>query len=128
MNDATSDLVQHDLANDVLVLTPRVDQMRDTDVCYSIRDEMTDYVQQIEHRRVVIDMQKVNFVSSTGILAFLNLRRALSETDEKVIFCNLSSALAGMFKICKLISENPDDPTPFSSVDTLESALTASFS
>lgn len=125
MNDATPDLVQHQLADEILILTPNVDQMRDTDICYSIRDGMTDFVKQIDHKRVVIDMQNVNFVSSIGILAFLNLRRAAPNPEERIVFCNLSQPLTGMFQICKLISENPNDPTPFVSVDTLESALSA---
>ncbi|MBA2117423.1 STAS domain-containing protein [Bremerella alba] len=123
MNDAAPTLVHHQIAGKVLVLTPQVEQMRDTEICYSIRDGMTDYVKQVDHRRVVIDMQNVNFVSSIGILAFLNLRRAVPNDEERIIFCNLSSSLTSMFRICKLISENPNDPTPFDSVDTLESAL-----
>lgn len=125
MNEDAPQLVHHHISDEVLVLTPQVEQMRDTEICYSIRDGMTDYVKQVDHRRVVIDMQNVNFVSSIGILAFLNLRRAVPNTDERIIFCNLSDSLTGMFRICKLISENPNDPTPFYSVDTLESALSA---
>lgn len=125
MNDVAPKLVHHQITDEVLVLTPQVEQMRDTEICYSIRDGMTDYVKQVDHRRVVIDMQNVNFVSSIGILAFLNLRRAVPNADERIIFCNLSASLTGMFRICKLISENPNDPTPFDSVDTLESALSA---
>ncbi len=123
MNDKNPELVQHHLADEILVLTPQVDQMRDTDVCYSIRDRMIDLVSQIDHRRVVIDMQHINFVSSVGILAFLNLRRAVPNSGERIVFCNLSDSLMGMFRICKLISDNPDDPSPFVSVDTLESAV-----
>lgn len=123
MNDAAPELVHHQITDEILVLTPQVEQMRETEICYSIRDGMTDYVKQVDHRRVVIDMQNVNFVSSIGILAFLNLRRAIPNAEQRIIFCNLSDSLRGMFRICKLISENPDDPTPFDSVDTLESAL-----
>ena len=123
MNNASPSLVAHELANEVLILTPQVEQMRETDVCYSLRDSMTDVANQIDHRRVVIDMQNVTFVSSVGILAFLNLRRAIPNPDEKIVFCNLSASLMGLFKICKLISENASDPSPFSYVDTLESAL-----
>ncbi|MBI1248715.1 STAS domain-containing protein [bacterium] len=123
MNNASPPLVAHELANEVLILTPQVDQMRETDVCYSLRDNMTDVANQIDHRRVVIDMQNVSFVSSVGILAFLNLRRAIPNPNEKIVFCNLSQPLMGLFKICKLISENANDPSPFSYVDTLESAL-----
>ncbi|PQO31784.1 STAS domain-containing protein [Blastopirellula marina] len=125
MNDANADLVQHALTDDVLILTPLVDQMRETDVCYAIRDSMAHYVQTVAHRRVVIDMQMVNFVSSTGILAFLNLRRSVPNPDERIVFCNLSEDLLGMFRICKMISEDPDNPTPFRSVNSLEMAISA---
>lgn len=123
MSDATTDLVHQTLTDDVLVLTPQVDQMRETDVCYAVRDGMTHFVQNIEHRRVVIDMKNVTFVSSTGILAFLNLRRSVPNSDERIIFCNLSDDLLGMFRICKLISDDPQNPTPFRNVETLETAI-----
>lgn len=123
MSDAATDLVQHSLTDEVLILTPQVDQMRDTDVCYAIRDEMTQVIEAVEHRKVVIDMQKVDFVSSTGILAFLNLRHVVDEAKGRIVLCNLSESLLGMFRLCKLISDEPQHPTPFAHVDTLEMAL-----
>lgn len=126
MSDAAANLVQHSLTDETLILTPQVDQMRDTDVCYSIRDTMTALIEEVDHHRVVIDMRNVTFVSSTGILAFLNLRHVVPATDGRVVFCNLSEPLEGMFRLCKLISDDTDSPAPFRHIDTLESALSTS--
>lgn len=123
MNDAPADLVQHSLIDDVLVLTPQVEQMRESDDCYAIRDSMAHYAQSVSHRCIVIDMSKVNFVSSTGILAFLNLRRCVPNPDERIMLCNLSEDLLGMFRICKMISDDPSSPSPFRYAETLESAI-----
>ncbi|RCS40782.1 anti-sigma factor antagonist [Bremerella cremea] len=125
MNDAPTDLVHHNVIDEVLVLTPQVEQMRETDDCYAIRDGMAHYAQSVPHRCLVIDMNKVNFVSSTGILAFLNLRRCVPNPDERIMFCNLSEDLEGMFRICKMISDDPSSPSPFRHADSLESAISS---
>ena len=123
MKDAAPAYVKQNVQDEVLVLTPQIDQLRDSDVCYSIRDEMTAAVTDTVPQRVVIDMRNVNFVSSIGILAFLNLRRAIPPTGQRIVFCNLSPQLHGMFRLCRLISDNPEDSSPFAAVETLESAL-----
>lgn len=125
MSDAAANLVQHSLTDETLILTPQVDQMRDTDVCYSIRDTMIALIKEVDHRRVVVDMRNVTFVSSTGILAFLNLRHVVPSSDGQVVFCNLSESLEGMFRLCKLISDDPEASAPFRHEDTLESAISA---
>lgn len=111
------------LNGDALILTPLVSELRDSGLCYEMRDEMINATQDTPHKRVVIDMRNVDFVSSIGVLVFLNLRRAAPPQEAKIVFCNLTDNLKGMFQICKLISETDEPATPFEAVDTLESAL-----
>ncbi len=128
MNNSAPAYMEQQQLEDVLVITPTVDQLRDSEICYSLRDQMIAAVQAGHPRRVVIDMQKVDFVSSIGVLAFLNLRRSMTPpgqplTGERIVFCNLTENLTGMFQICKMIPKQPGEQTPFASVDTLQSAI-----
>jgi anti-anti-sigma factor len=104
-----------------LVITILVEEIRDADTSYGLRDEMLSLIDPATTSRVVIDFGDVTFVGSVGFLAFLALRRRLK--NEQIVICNLADSVRLVFEICRLISNKPSSSSPFEVADSLEAAL-----
>ncbi|PHR98417.1 MAG: hypothetical protein COA78_26110 [Blastopirellula sp.] len=108
--------------NDALLITMEVDEMKDSQQCYDIRDAMIAAQKEAGIDKIAINMARVSFMGSIGILAFLGLRRVVDEHQGRIVFYNLSAQLIGMLKVCKLISNDPHWKSPFGYAETVESA------
>ena len=56
------------------------------------------------HKNVIIDLDKLEYVSSTGIRSFLNLHNQLKERRCQLILCNLQDSIIDLLKILELIN------------------------
>lgn len=105
----------------VLVITILVEQFRDPNKTYAMRDEIRSLIDPAKMSQVVLDFQHVTFVGSLGLLAFLDVRRHFA--GGQIVLCNFSDSIRGVFEICRLVSPDPSVMTPFDVEDSLESAL-----
>ncbi|MGY8771592.1 MAG: STAS domain-containing protein [Pirellulales bacterium] len=108
--------------NNSLLITLEIEEMKDSEECYEIRDAMISAQKDAGIDNIAINMARVNFMGSIGILAFLGLRRSIDEQHGRIVFYNLSSQLKGVLQVCKLISNDPDWKSPFGFADSVESA------
>jgi anti-anti-sigma factor len=107
--------------DNVLVIEVLVEQIRDPDTSYALRDEMLSLIDPEKISHVVLDLQHVTFVGSIGFLAFLAVRRRLE--NGQIVICNLWEPVRQTFQICRLISNDPAVTAPFRVEDSLEAAL-----
>ena len=87
--------------NGVLVITILVDQVRESQPAYQLRDEMTRLIDETKASNVVLDLARVQFIGSVGFLAFLGVRRHLQ--GGRIVLCNLSDSTRDIFAVCRLI-------------------------
>lgn len=105
----------------VLVITILVEEFRNPNITYAMRDEILSLVDPAKMSHVVLDFQNVKFVGSLGLLAFVAVRRHFA--GGQILICNFSDLVRGVFETCHLISSTPSVVTPFWVEDTLEAAL-----
>jgi len=104
-----------------LVVTVMPQQVRETAIAYSLRDEIVALVDSSQTRDLVLDAGNLQFIGSIGFLAFLGVRRHLG--DGRIILCNLSFAVREMFAVCRLISTDGAKAAPFEVAATVEAAV-----
>ena len=86
---------------------------------YSALDEKVDEALQQQPDVIIFDMEFADYISSTGIRVLLKTKKALKETDGRVVFMNLQPQIQKVFDILKAI------PTlkVFASIEELDSYL-----
>jgi anti-sigma B factor antagonist len=86
---------------------------------YSVLDEKVDEVLQQHPDVIIFDMEFADYISSTGIRVLLKTKKALKETDGRMVFMNLQPQIQKVFEILKAI------PTlkVFASIDELDTYL-----
>jgi anti-sigma B factor antagonist len=77
------------------------------DVDFSCSTDLRRAIQeQIAHRpaRMVIDLEGVNYMDSSGVAALVEVLRAQTKAKRKLVLCNLQSRVKGIFEIARLDS------------------------
>lgn len=104
-----------------LVITVLLERISDPETSYALRDEILALVDPKTIRNVVVDLKHVTFVGSIGLLAFLAVRRRLE--GGRIVLCNLSDAIRGIFEVSRLLSHSPSVTAPFEAEGDVETAL-----
>jgi anti-anti-sigma factor len=104
----------------VLTVDILVDQIRDPDQSYAVRDQVIALVDQWSPSHMVLDFSQVRFMGSVGMLALLGIRRSLP--GGRIVVCNLSDVLRQMLTMCRLISNEALSASPFEVASTKEAA------
>jgi anti-anti-sigma factor len=107
--------------DDVLVIEILVEQIRDADTSYALRDEMLSFIDPAKVSHIVLNFEHVTFVGSVGFLAFLAVRRRLQ--DGQIVICNLWEPIRQVFEICRLLPKDPAATAPFQIENSLQAAL-----
>jgi anti-anti-sigma factor len=86
---------------------------------YSVLEEKVDEVLKQSPDVIIFDMEFVDYISSTGIRVLLKTKKALKETDGRMVFMNLQPQIQKVFDILKAI------PTlkVFASIEELDDYL-----
>jgi len=118
----TSDtLVSGSMRDGVLVLSILVEQLRDPETVYSLRDEIMSRVNESGTKDLVLDLERVTSVGSVGFLAFLSVRRHLASGN--IVLANLSAPVRDTFQISRLISDDLSHTAPFITASDVDAAL-----
>jgi anti-anti-sigma factor len=102
--------IQANCDQGVLVLKILDKAVGDYELCLALRQEFVDAFTQSRATNVVCDFSMVEFMASCGFLPLLNLKRKVSDAGGKIVLCNLSKAVRGMFQATRLLI-NPSMPT-----------------
>ena len=70
----------------------------------SISGELQAIAQSTDAKKIVIDMNRIELMTSTMIGQFVNFNNQCKERDIAVHFCNLTTQIRELFKITKLDS------------------------
>ena len=86
---------------------------------YSVLDEKMDDILKQQPDIIIFDMEFADYISSTGIRVLLKTKKALKETDGRMVFMNLQPQIQKVFDILKAI------PTlkVFASIEELDNYL-----
>jgi anti-anti-sigma factor len=123
-NDVSDNQLQYaagSVHENVLVIEIAVQQIRDPDTVYALRDEMLSLIDSAGTNHLVLDFQRVTFVGSVAFLAFLAVRRRLK--DGRIVICNLSDSIRLVFEICRLISKDASSTAAFEVEQSRDAAL-----
>jgi len=97
----------------VVVLKVTETSVKGDELADGLRDEFLAVATQSEAVHVVLDMQDVTFIASTGIRPLLSLNRYLKEKGRRMILCNLHKDVREVFEVTRLISTSGTTPVTF---------------
>ena len=107
--------------NSTLVINVITEELSAPEECHGLRDEIVALVDREQPRNVILNLSRIKFIGSMGLLGFLTLARR-TELD-RILLCELSENVKGMFVACRLVSEDPAQPLAFGLATTVDDAL-----
>ncbi len=117
--------VSVDQQDDVLVLTILVPQIRQPEVADQVSRELNAAIKDKSSPKVVVDMAKVEFMSSVAYLPFVGLRSKVMAAGGSLVLCNFAEMIKEMFEAARLLV-NPRSPSaPFQFADSIDAAIAA---
>ena len=80
---------------DLIEISGRIDSYTAPQIDHALQALITD-----DRNNIVIDMQEVSYISSSGILAFVNIqRRFLRQNRGKLVFSGISELVYSAFEL-----------------------------
>jgi anti-anti-sigma factor len=107
----------------VIVLRVNEPQVMGDTVADAVRDEFLSLYQHSGAVHVVIDMELVTYLSSAGIRPLLALNREVREREGRLVLCNLTRDVEGVFVATRLISTTRAVAATFERQDDVPSAV-----
>ena len=87
----------------VLVLTPSPSRLEGDAMAQSLVEETQAAVAHDEATKVVLDMEHVEYLTSSNFRPLLALRKKLKEVGGRMVLCSLSPVVLEMFQTTRLI-------------------------
>jgi anti-anti-sigma factor len=97
----------------VLVLSLTETHLQDEQVVDSLLRELLDAVAHFNVRKVVIDFQRLKYMSSVAFRPLLRLRSKLKEDGGRMVLCGLNPAVGDIFYTTKMLSPDGSSAAPF---------------
>lgn len=98
--EATMNLA-HVMTNDILIITPEGDSLDATDAPM-FKTKVLDLVSNKESAKVVLDLQNLQFIDSSGIGSFLSILRTLNSRSGKLKLAGLNKQIRTMFELVSM--------------------------
>jgi anti-anti-sigma factor len=111
----------------VVVLSFQDSQILGDEMADMLRDQMLAVAVQSQALNVVLDFQKVTFLSSAGFRPLLSLHRLLRQQNGKLLLCRLSPEVHEIFEVTRLISTKSQSRAPFEVYPDVASAVASLF-
>ena len=90
------------VSNDVMILDFEDTKILDQQTVDEIGGELQNIAKTTELTKVIVDMNRIELMTSTMIGQFVAFNRDCGERKIEVHFCNLTSQIKELFKITKL--------------------------
>jgi anti-anti-sigma factor len=107
----------------VLVLRVAEAQVSGDTIADTLRDELLQVYEQSGAIHVIIDMGQVTYLSSAGLRPLLALNKHAHLREGRLVLCNLSSDVEGVFLATRLISTSGATPATFEKHRTVPEAV-----
>lgn len=108
---------------DVLVLTLTEGKLHGEDLAESLSQALLAAAQESGARHAVLDFRIVEAISTPCMRPLLNLRTQLKGNGGRVVLCNLSTFVAEVLTVTRLIAGDKPGPVPFDSAADVSAAL-----
>jgi anti-anti-sigma factor len=105
--------VTSSLEQEVLILTLNITHLQDEKMADALLQELQANVDYYGARKVVIDLQRIKYISSVAFRPLLHLRRQLREADGRLVLCGLSPVIGDVFYTTRLVSPDGAFAAPF---------------
>jgi len=107
----------------VLILTIELQRVSSYELAEAMGRELIDAVRGRPAPKVVVDLGKLEYMSSVGYGPLISLRGGVREMGGRLVLCQLSGVVKEMFEATRLLI-NPQSPKSlFEFTDTLDSAI-----
>src|SRR5436305_5785840 len=107
----------------VVVLTLSCTQILGDEMADELRDQLLAVAVQSQAQNVVLDFQKVTFLSSAGFRPLLSLHRLLRQQNGRLVLCRLSPDVHEIFEVTRLIGSKGASKAPFEVFPDVPSAV-----
>jgi anti-anti-sigma factor len=108
----------------VLVLTIRAAQLQGDRLLTALRHDLEQAIGWGEAGDVVLDLRHVQSLSSAALRPLLSLRRDLEERGRRLVLCELSPAVTGVFRAVRVIGGSRASAAVFEVQPDLDAAVT----
>ncbi len=108
---------------DVLILEVQLSKITQYEAAQSMERALIEAAQASHATKVIVDLDKVEFMSSVGYMPFIGLRKSVHEAGGRLVLCNLNEMIKEMFDTTRLLI-NPSSPNaPFEYAESPDGAL-----
>jgi anti-anti-sigma factor len=87
----------------VLVLTPSPSRLEGDEMAQNLVEETQAAVAHADAKKVVVDLEHVQYLTSANFRPLLALRKKLKEVGGRMVLCSLSEVVLDMFQTTRLI-------------------------
>jgi anti-anti-sigma factor len=116
---STSSAVQ----DGALVLTVEESQFHGDPLAEKVRQEFLSALADSGLNLVVIDLHKVEYISTAAFRPLLSLRRKLQDSSGRMVLCGLSDLVREVFQVLRLITTSRSYPATFEVQPDVPAAL-----
>jgi anti-anti-sigma factor len=109
----------------VLVITVLDKQLNDVDQVEDWQRQMAEAIRRASPAGVVIDMQRVEYMTSVAMLPLIATRSLADELGAKIILCNLSDSVLQALTVTQLIVERREHVRHLAVAENLDAAILA---
>jgi len=123
MSDVASENTTCRRQDGVLIIAINVEQIQGEELADSLRRELLEAVSKFACNKLILDFDKVRYLTSTAFRPLISLHRKIQEQKGRMVFCNLRPELAEVFIVTRLISPTRSTRAPFEMADNVTDAL-----
>jgi anti-anti-sigma factor len=103
MGKQQTSLISARVEQGVLVLFFKETDIQDEDTAGELQTQMIEAVQSAGIHRVVLDLERLKYVSSVAFRPLLHLRRLLEEKSGYLVLCNVSKVVGDVFYTTRMV-------------------------
>jgi anti-sigma B factor antagonist len=100
---------------DILIVTFHRPQLTDEDNLEQMGEELFRFVEKDQHRRIVLNLAMVTFVTSSVLGKWISLHRKIARNSGAMVLCDLQPNVREILDASRLL-------TYFNSADTIDDA------
>jgi anti-anti-sigma factor len=109
--------------NGVLILTVMRRQIEGEGLALSLKEELLSSVSRSGLAKVVLDLQRTQYVSSIAFWPLLALRHYLADRGGRLLLCGLTGAVHDVFTSTRMVSGSGSTTAPFEVVSDRAAAV-----
>ena len=119
-----NNLITTERLDDVLVMRIEVEQVKEFIVAEDLKHILGHTVKKSNATKFVLDMGKMNFMTSLGCVAFISVKHAIRDQQGRLILCNIRPFIRKIFTAKRLLQPSQHNGNvAFECADSLEEAL-----